>query len=67
MHAKAIPRGLRGWVCVLFLAASSALAGMPPDHAYREMGFAPITDEQVRGIIEEAQRVPSNLCETEDA
>lgn len=27
--------------------------------SYSEDGFAPITDEQVRGIIEEAHRVPS--------
>lgn len=40
MHAKAIPRGLRGWVCVLFLAASSALAGMPPDPCDKEEASA---------------------------
>ena len=42
---------------------SVALREHGPAILYNEQGFAPITDEQVRGIIEEATRVPNRQRE----
>ncbi len=41
------------------------LCGLCTDHWYSEEGFAPITEDQVRGIIEEATRIPSSRVREE--